>query len=152
MERFIGNIDAKVDAKGRVFVPAIFRKILNKSGEGRLVLRKDVHQNCLILYPFQAWNDELGKLRSKLNRYNKTHQALLRQLILDTEILEMEQNGRILISKRYLNMIGVSSEMRFIGMDDTIEVWNCSKLEESLLTPEEFEAGISEILGGLGDE
>ena len=152
MECFIGNIDAKADAKGRVFIPAVFRKVLNESGEGRLVLRKDVHQDCLVLYPYQAWNEELGKLRQKLNRYNKMHQTLLRQLVMDTEIIEMDQNGRVLIPKRYLSLIDVSSEMRFVGMDDTIEIWNCSKLEESLLEAEAFEAGISEILGGIDNE
>ena len=39
--RFLGNIEAKTDAKGRAFLPAVFRKVLNASGEESLVLRKD---------------------------------------------------------------------------------------------------------------
>ena len=46
--QFLGNIEAKVDAKGRVFIPANFRKILAEGGEERLVLRKDVYQDCLV--------------------------------------------------------------------------------------------------------
>ena len=38
--RFLGNIEAKVDAKGRVFLPSVFRKILQSGGEERIVLRK----------------------------------------------------------------------------------------------------------------
>lgn len=38
--RFLGNIEAKTDAKGRAFLPASFRKILQVSGEENLVLRK----------------------------------------------------------------------------------------------------------------
>lgn len=71
MNRFIGNIDAKVDEKGRAFVPATFRKVLNEKGEDCLVLRKDVYQNCLVLYPFQTWEKELDTLRSKLNKWNE---------------------------------------------------------------------------------
>ena len=47
--RFLGNIEAKTDSKGRVFLPAIFRKVLQGAGEEVLVLRKDVHQRCLVL-------------------------------------------------------------------------------------------------------
>lgn len=51
MIRFLGNIEAKTDTKGRVFIPAGFRKQLQAASEERLVLRKDVFQDCLILYP-----------------------------------------------------------------------------------------------------
>ena len=44
MVRFLGNIEAKTDAKGRIFLPAVFRKQLQAAGEERLVLRKDVFQ------------------------------------------------------------------------------------------------------------
>ena len=40
--RFLGNVEAKTDAKGRAFLPAVFRKVLSASGEENLVLRKDV--------------------------------------------------------------------------------------------------------------
>ena len=42
--RFLGNIEAKADAKGRVFLPAVFRKVLQASGEEHLIMRKDVFQ------------------------------------------------------------------------------------------------------------
>lgn len=38
--RFLGNIEAKTDVKGRAFLPAVFRKVLQVSGEELLVLRK----------------------------------------------------------------------------------------------------------------
>lgn len=46
--RFLGNVEAKTDAKGRAFLPAVFRKVLSASGEENLVLRKDVFQPCLV--------------------------------------------------------------------------------------------------------
>lgn len=55
MIRFLGNIEAKTDTKGRVFIPAGFRKQLQAASEERLVLRKDVFQDCLILYPESVW-------------------------------------------------------------------------------------------------
>ena len=34
--RFLGNIEAKLDAKNRVFVPAAFRKVLDNAAQGAL--------------------------------------------------------------------------------------------------------------------
>ena len=68
--RFLGNIEAKIDVKGRVFFPALFRKELQKAGEERMVMRKDVFQSCLVLYPESVWNEQLDHLRARLSRWN----------------------------------------------------------------------------------
>ena len=59
--RFLGNIEAKTDAKGRVFLPSAFRKVLQASGSEGLVMRKDIFQNCLVLYPEKVWNEQIPK-------------------------------------------------------------------------------------------
>ena len=61
--RFVGDFQAKTDAKGRVFLPAAFRKILEAEGELELVLRRDVFQHCLVLYPESVWNQQLDELK-----------------------------------------------------------------------------------------
>ena len=65
--RFLGNIEAKTDAKGRVFLPAVFRKELQAFCEERLVLRKDIFQSCLVLYPESVWNQQIDILRQIWN-------------------------------------------------------------------------------------
>ena len=74
--RFVGNIEAKTDAKGRVFLPSAFRKLLQTAAEEGLVLRKDIFQPCLVLYPQSVWDEQLNLLRSRLNRWNAQHQQL----------------------------------------------------------------------------
>ena len=59
--RFLGHIEAKTDVKGRVFFPAVFRKVLQASGEENLVLRKDIFQDCLVLYPESVWNEQMDR-------------------------------------------------------------------------------------------
>ena len=71
--RFLGNIEAKTDAKGRVFLPAVFRKQLQAASEERLVLRKDVHQQCLVLYPESVWFATQEELRQRLNKIGRAH-------------------------------------------------------------------------------
>lgn len=143
MERFLGNIDAKADAKGRVFIPAAFRKILQSSGAIiRLVMRKDIYQDCLVLYPEHIWNRELDVLRARLDRWDEEQQNIFRMFVLDAEVLELDANGRVLIPKRYLQLVEISSDIRFVGVDYTIEVWAKNKLEKPLMSPEDFKKGI----------
>lgn len=146
MIRFLGNIEAKADAKGRLFIPAQFRKQLQAANEERIVLRKDIFQACLVLYPESVWNDELSELRARLNKWNAQHQQIFRQFVSDVEIITPDSNGRILIPKRYLQMAGISQEVRFIGMDNIIEVWAKERMEKPFMEPDEFGREIEKIM------
>ena len=144
--RFIGNIEAKTDNKGRVFLPACFRRTLQNEGCDKVMLRKDVYQDCLVLYPMSNWNEQLDALRSRLDKWNAKHQMIFRQFVADVEELSIDANGRILLPKRYLAMADIKQEVRFIGMDDTIEIWAKDKLEEILDDNEDFGAELEKTM------
>ncbi len=144
--RFIGNIEAKVDSKGRAFLPATFRKVLSASGEEGLILRKDVFQPCLVIYPESVWNEQMDTLRSRLNRWNAEHQRIFRQFVSDAEILNLDSNGRFLISKRQLTQTGINQDIKFIGMGDCIEIWNNDTCIAQMKDPEEFSNILQEMM------
>lgn len=144
--RFLGNIEAKTDTKGRAFLPAAFRKVLQGGGDERLVLRKDVFQPCLVLYPESIWNEQMDCLRSRLNRWNKQHQQVFRQFVSEVELVTLDGNGRFLIPKRYLRMADITQDIKFIGMGDTIEIWSSKKADEQQMKPEEFEAALEDLM------
>ena len=144
--RFLGNIEAKTDTKGRAFLPAVFRKMLQASGSESLVLRKDIFQDCLVLYPESVWNEQMDTLRGKLNRYNAQHQKIFRQFVSEVEMTALDGNGRFLIPKRYLQMAGIQQNIKFIGMGDTIEIWANEKVEESKMDGEEFGQALESIM------
>ena len=144
--RFLGNIEAKMDAKGRAFLPAVFRKMLQAGGEERLVLRKDVFQPCLVLYPESVWNEQMDALRQRLNRWNKQHQQVFRQFVSEVEVLTLDGNGRFLVPKRYLRMADIEQDVKFVGMGDTIEIWSCQQAEQHQMNPEEFGEALEELM------
>lgn len=146
MIRFLGNIEAKADTKGRLFIPAQFRKQLQAANEERIVLRKDIFQACLVLYPESVWNEELSELRARLNKWNANHQQIFRQFVSDVEVITLDNNGRILIPKRYLQMTGITQEVRFIGMDNIIEIWAKEKVEKPFMEPDVFGQEIEKIM------
>ena len=144
--RFLGNIEAKLDVKGRAFLPAIFRKVLQAGGEERLVLRKDVFQSCLVLYPESVWNEQMDMLRARLNRWNRQEQQVFRQFVSEVELLTLDGNGRFLIPKRYLRMAEIDQDVKFVGMDDTIEIWGSRKVEEQQMKPEDFGNALEQLM------
>ena len=144
--RFLGNIEAKMDAKGRAFLPAVFRKILQAGSEERLVLRKDVFQPCLVLYPESVWNEQMDALRQRLNRWNKQHQQVFRQFVSEVEVLTLDGNGRFLVPKRYLRMADIEQNVKFVGMGDTIEIWSNAKAEQCQMNPEDFGKALEELM------
>ena len=144
--RFIGNIEAKTDNKGRVFLPACFRRILQNGGSDKLMLRKDVYQDCLVLYPMSNWEKQLDALRARLDKWDSRHQMIFRQFVADVEELNIDASGRILLPKRYLYMADIKQEVRFIGMDDTIEIWAKEKAEKPFIPAEEFGRELEKIM------
>lgn len=144
--RFLGNIEAKADAKGRAFLPATFRKVLQTGGEERLVLRKDVFQTCLVLYPESIWNEQMDSMRQRLNRWNKTQQQVFRQFVSDVELVSLDGNGRFLIPKRFQRMANIEQEIRFIGMGDTIEIWSNNEAEQQKMSAEDFGNALEELM------
>ncbi len=144
--RFTGTIEAKADAKGRVFFPAVFRRILGESADERLVLAKDAFQSCLVVYPWSVWNSQIDELSRRLSRWNAAHRALLRQFVSDVEVISLDGNGRFLIPRRYAQMAGITQEVVFLGMDDTVEVWSKQALASQALPADDFARQLENVM------
>lgn len=149
--RFLGNIEAKADQKGRVFLPSVFRKELQTSGSETLVLRKDVFQKCLVLYPESVWNEIMDLLRRNLNRWNVKQQQVYRQFVSDAEMVTLDGNGRFLITRRSLEFAGIKSQVKFIGMGDTVEIWAKENTENPFMDQEEFGNALEELMQSAPD-
>lgn len=144
--RLLGNIEAKIDAKGRAFLPATFRKTLQANGCEYLVLRKDVFQPCLVLYPEAVWNEQMDLLRQRLNRWNRQHQEIYRQYVSDVEILTLDASGRFLIPKRYQKLADIEQGIKFIGMGDTIEIWSEAHTAQPFMNADDFGKALEGIM------
>lgn len=145
--RFSGTVSAKVDAKGRVFFPSSFRRQL-AAGDDELVLRKDVYQPCLVVYPRSAWDHEVDDLTRRLNRWNPAEAMLLRQFLASAEPLSIDAAGRILLNKQRLAEAAISHELVFIGVDDRVEIWSAEQATAVTAPTADFAAGLEAAMGG----
>jgi len=144
--RFTGSIDAKLDEKGRVFVPSVFRKVLQQEEEEGLVLRRDLFENCLILYPKSVWDSQVDEVRSRTNPFDRHQRKALRLFTADAENIVLDSGGRMLTPRRYMEYAGIKSDVRFIGVDETIEIWSKQAAEGLLSNPEEVASIMEEMM------
>ena len=144
--RFSGNIQAKVDAKVRVFLPSSFRKVLELAQEDTLFLRRHDYARCITLIPASVWNKKLDMLSDRLLDVKPAMaNTIYRQYVKDTEELQLDGNGRFLISKSFLQFAGISQEVAFVGMDEIVEIWNPSALNESMLSEEDYKSALEDL-------
>ena len=139
--RFTGTIEAKLDAKGRVFFPSDFRRQLAEA-DARLVLKRDVYQPCLVVYPYAVWDGEVEQLRRTLNRWDPRQAMLFRQFMADVEVFTLDAAGRFLVPRRLLQACAIDHAVRFIGVDDRVELWSAEQAERAFLAPQDFAAAM----------
>lgn len=147
--RFTGCISAKLDAKGRAFFPASFRRLLSET-DSELVLKRDVYAPCLVVYPQAAWSAELDALRRRLNRWNPQEAMLFRQFMADAELFTLDSNGRFLIPRRLLDWAGISRDLTFVGVDDRIELWESTRAAAPFLPAADYSAAMERVMGRPG--
>jgi MraZ protein len=152
MSTFIGDYSCKVDVKGRIILPAAFKKQMPSGAEDRFVVRKDVFENCLILYSSDDWNIQLDKIRRRLNPYNREHNMFLRNFFKGTAEVSLDNNNRFLVPKRLMDLIGVSRDVVLAGQDGRIEIWSAEAYEKIGMPAEDFADLAEKLLGGNFNE
>ena len=96
--RFTGSTDAKVDEKGRVFVPSNFRKILQKEEVDGLILRRDIFQRCLVLFPINVWDAQVDAITARTNIFSREGRDALRKFVAGAE-------NRTIVKLNHLHLI-----------------------------------------------
>ena len=125
MPEFTGTHTHTLDDKGRVSVPAAFRRQL--TGE-ELFLNLGL-DGCLVIYPSDKWQRVRASLES-LSRTQSRQRYFLRRFVRFLHPASIDGQGRISIPSELLRQAGIESEVVFLGQLDSIELWSPEKLSE----------------------
>lgn len=150
MTIFIGDFTCKIDAKGRVLLPAAFKKLMPASSQDKFVIKKDIYENCLVLYPMDEWERQNKLIQQNINPYNKEHNRFVREYYKDTAEVELDSNNRLLIPSRLLVLVKIARENDVVlaGQLGKIEVWAKDRYEKTSSEIEDFGELAGKILGG----
>ncbi|MFH2096290.1 MAG: division/cell wall cluster transcriptional repressor MraZ [Bacteroidota bacterium] len=148
MTTFIGDYPCKADSKGRIMIPMAFKKQMDTAARDKFVVKKDIYEKCLVLYPMDEWDRQIKILRSKLNPYNKEHNRFLREFSKGMVEAALDSSNRILIPKRLLESAEIEKDVMLAGQDGKIEIWNSALYDRIREDDTEFEKLAEKIMGG----
>lgn len=118
---FIGEFHHRIDAKGRLIMPAKFREQLNEC----CVITRGIDQ-CLFIYPIEEWKILLEKVNGlPVNR--KDARQFSRFFLSGACECEFDKQGRINLSTPLMNYAGLSKDCVIIGVSNRIEIWEKEK-------------------------
>ncbi len=148
--RFRGESVHKVDGKGRVSIPAPFRRVLEdgdpdwtSGGNPNLVIvHRRPGRNCLECFTIRAM-DEIDEMISALPRFSTDREKLERILNTRSTYAQVDENGRMVLGSKLREMIGPGDEATFAGMGDKFQVWGPEAFaaDQARLEDELAEAG-----------
>lgn len=131
MTTFMGTHLNRLDAKGRVSVPAPFRTALragSDDGVAALVLRPSHKHPCIEAWPaavFQALETPLDRL----DLFSEAHDDLAASLYADAWPVEADREGRIVLPESLVAHAGLSEQVAFLGLGRTFQIWEPAAAE-----------------------
>ena len=131
---FRGVTTVSLDSKGRLVVPVRYRDALLAQSEGRVVVTADPN-SCLLLYSQPEWEPIEKKLMG-LSSFNPRIRQLQQLLVGHAEVLDLDSNGRILLTPSLRQFAGLDKSVVLVGQGMKFELWNeerwNAQMEEAL--------------------
>jgi MraZ protein len=138
---FQGRFEHNLDDKGRVAVPAAFRKRLasdasEKTGEGgdtapnEATVIVTISDQCLAAYPMAEWERKLSQI-AKLNQFDPKVMAFKRIFVGCAQECPVDKAGRILVPADLRRDAGIERECMFVGQIEKFEIWSAERWRRS---------------------
>jgi MraZ protein len=142
--RFIGTQFQTVDPKGRIVLPARFKRLLTPGDQDTMVLTAG-REKCLLLYPLTEWA-RLAEVLDGLPKGEAKRDAI-RTISDNTTEIELDAAGRLTVSREFLARAGIDREVALVGQLRYVELWARAEYERSAAKRREASNGIlNEIL------
>jgi MraZ protein len=136
MSHFHGRYDYTVDEKGRVNMPAKFRKSLNPSAAETFVLCR-APGGCLRAYPRDIWEN----YEKELGARPQTPETLRHQRLLYSSLSDstLDAQGRITLCSSQIQIASIVKNVTLVGQSGYIEIWDTEKFNSYLGNAEDFD-------------
>jgi len=154
--RFRGEYTFKVDAKGRVSIPALFRRVLEAGDpdytEGLrpqlVIVYGDQRRKYLEVYTIEAI-EEVADQIEEMPRGSVERRMVEKLINGQSHPTEVDNDGRLVLPQKLREKIGLENEAYFIASGDTFQIWKPETYQTDELSrteawldkqPEDFDA------------
>lgn len=140
MDRYVSNFSNRLDAKGRVSIPAPYRSILTRDGHPGLFVHPSLDLQALDCGG-NALLSEIDRLLASLAPYSTERDSLSTALLGVSEALRIDGEGRIVLTESLKVYAGISDQIVFVGQGSKFQMWE----------PDRFQAHLTAARAGARD-
>lgn len=145
-----GTFTCKLDAKGRLMLPADFREQLGSQAEEDFILRPGLHGTYLELYTVSDWNRRRDILM-QVNTFDRRKLDIMRKYLDGVRRVKLDASGRLQIPKDLLDRSELTKDIVIDSMFTNMEIWDKAKYEERVnaISTDELAQGIEDLFSNL---
>lgn len=125
---FKGQFAHALDGKGRVALPASFRRVLQDLGDDQLVVTPHIREPCLVAYPQSEWR-RFEERVAQLPQFEPGATQLRRLVVGRAQDCPVDKVGRTLLPASLREVAGFEKELIWLGQLRWIELWAPSALQ-----------------------
>lgn len=145
MAQLHGEYECKLDAKGRLIIPAALKKQLPKAAKNSFFINRGF-EKCCVLYPANEWTIIATEI-NKLSDYIKKEREFKRYFLRGASQLEMDTAARVLIPKQLQEYAALGTEVVLLAYGNKVELWSKANYEKMLSEePVDFSALAEEVM------
>lgn len=122
MTRFMGMHTNRLDKKGRVSVPAMFRAVLAQLQTEDIILRPSHQHTCLEGWPAPTF-DELSERLDAFDVFSDAQDDLSAALYAEAYPVRPDGDGRIMLPEHMIEFAGLQENIVFMGRGRIFEIW-----------------------------
>ena len=126
MPLFLSSYENRIDAKGRISVPASYRASLNLDKFAGVVLYRSFTNKCIEGLSMSRM-EQLAVATDKMGVFDNTLDDLSAWVFADARPLQFDVTGRIVIPNDLLKHAGIRDVALFVGRGNSFQIWNPSE-------------------------
>lgn len=149
MDRFVSTYRNRIDAKGRVSVPAPFRAVIAKGGFDGVFCHPSPHAEAIDAGG-QPLYDLVAGLLTDLDPYSDERDELATVLFGESEALKIDGDGRIILTEALRAHAGIEADVVFVGLGDKFQIWEPTRFEAHLAKARDKVREHRKLLGTRG--
>lgn len=149
MSLLIGIEYCKLDSNGRFKFPIALKKQLD-GDDCRFVIRPSIYANCLELWTYASFEEEIANLQKELNPYSIEDRKMLRVLSAGN-IVEIDSNDRLVIPGEQRERLGDTKDLVLLSTGKFMEIWSHDTYDRLNEETVNYADKIDKRLGRIGN-
>ena len=131
LDRFVSHFTNRLDAKGRVSIPASFRAVLGRDGFDGLYVYPSLHAEALDCGG-HALLREIDALLAPLSPYSEEWDAYSATLHGESQVLKLDGEGRVILTETLKAHAGIIAEATLVGQGHKFQIWEPGRFRAHL--------------------